>query len=164
MTNKYNYKVEIIKLSEDDGGGFLAEVPKLPGCISDGETREEALVNVQDAIKCWIETAEELNRKIPLSEEYKEEEDFSGKLSLRIPKSLHKNISEMAEKEGCSINQLIMMYISMGVGNEFGKKHVSVNVTAPDDLLQRLVNNKWDNFSSKRLNTFEFDDKPIILS
>lgn len=116
VVDKYNYKVEIIKLSEDDGGGFLAEVPKLPGCISDGETREEALINVQDAMKSWIDTAKELKRKIPLPEEYKEEEDFSGKLSLRIPKSLHKNISQQAEKEGCSINQLIMMYVSIGIG------------------------------------------------
>lgn len=73
VVDKYNYKVEIIKLSEDDGGGFLAEVPKLPGCISDGETREEALINVQDAIKSWIDTAKDLKRKIPLPEEHKEE-------------------------------------------------------------------------------------------
>lgn len=60
-----DYKVETIKLSNNDGGGFLATVPKLPGCMSDGETPEEALVNVKDAITCWIETARKLGRKVP---------------------------------------------------------------------------------------------------
>jgi antitoxin HicB len=49
----------------EDGGGFAATVPDLPGCMSDGETPEEALANVQDAIRAWIEAAEELGRSIP---------------------------------------------------------------------------------------------------
>lgn len=60
-----NYKIEISKLSDEDGGGFLATVPILPGCMSDGETEEEALTNVKDAIEAWIETAQELGRSIP---------------------------------------------------------------------------------------------------
>jgi predicted RNase H-like HicB family nuclease len=59
------YPVLIEPLSEDDGGGFLATVPDLPGCMSDGETPEEAIVNVQDAILSWIEAAEELGRAVP---------------------------------------------------------------------------------------------------
>lgn len=59
------YAVLIEPLSEDDGGGFLATVPDLPGCMSDGETPEEALVNVQDAIAAWLEAALELGRPIP---------------------------------------------------------------------------------------------------
>ena len=121
----YDYKVEITKLSDDDGGGFLATVPKLPGCMSDGETREEALGNIDDAIKCWIETAKELGRTIPRADNYKTEDDFSGKLTLRIPKTLHKMLSEQADREECSINQLLTTYISLGVGNEFGKSEVN---------------------------------------
>lgn len=100
--NIYDYKVEIIKLCDDDGGGFLATVPKLPGCMSDGETREEALENVDDAIECWLETAKELGRNIPKSDEYKTEDDFSGKLTLRIPKMLHK----------CCLNKLIRKVVA----------------------------------------------------
>jgi antitoxin HicB len=44
------YKVLIEPLSEEDGGGYLATVPELPGCMSDGETRSEAHANVEDAI------------------------------------------------------------------------------------------------------------------
>ncbi len=52
-------------LAVDDGGGFAASVPDLPGCMSDGETPEEAISNVQDAIRSWIETARETGRTIP---------------------------------------------------------------------------------------------------
>lgn len=53
--NRAAYEIHIRPLSEEDGGGFLAEVPELPGCMSDGETPQEALENVFDAIRCWIE-------------------------------------------------------------------------------------------------------------
>jgi antitoxin HicB len=60
-----NYRVVIEPLSEEDGSGFLATVPDLPGCMSDGETPQEALENVYDAIACWIEAAREMGRPIP---------------------------------------------------------------------------------------------------
>lgn len=59
------HKVVIEPLSAEDGGGFLATVPELPGCMSDGETPAEALANVEDAIGCWIEAAREMGRTIP---------------------------------------------------------------------------------------------------
>lgn len=62
---KLEYPVLIEPLSPDDGGGFLATVPDLPGCMSDGETPEEALINVRDAIACWIEAAQDMGRTIP---------------------------------------------------------------------------------------------------
>lgn len=52
-------------LSANDGGGFLARAPDLPGCMSDGETPEEAIANVQDAIATWIEAARDLNHPVP---------------------------------------------------------------------------------------------------
>ena len=65
MTNRLEYAVLIAPLSVADGGGFSAVVPDLPGCMSDGETPEEAVVNVQDAILAWIEAARDLGRDIP---------------------------------------------------------------------------------------------------
>jgi antitoxin HicB len=144
-TKKYGYKIEISKLPSSEGGGYLAIVPRLPGCMSDGDSPQEALKNVEDAISCWIETASELGREIPIEDEYKVEDDFSGKLTLRMPKSLHKMVTEQAEQEGCSINQLIMMYISMGLGNEFGKNQVSINFDASSDIFQKMINKQWKN-------------------
>jgi predicted RNase H-like HicB family nuclease len=56
------YKI-IIYWSEEDQA-FLAEVPELPGCMSDGQTHQEALQNVEVIINEWIETANELGRSI----------------------------------------------------------------------------------------------------
>lgn len=58
-------KYEIIIYWSNDDCAFIAEVPELPGCISDGKTYHEALMNVQKIINEWIETAIELDREIP---------------------------------------------------------------------------------------------------
>ena len=62
---KLDYAVIIEPLAAEDGGGFVVTVPDLPGCMSDGETPEEALANVRDAIAAWIEEARALGRSIP---------------------------------------------------------------------------------------------------
>jgi predicted RNase H-like HicB family nuclease len=59
------YAVLLSPLSPEDGGGFLATVPDLPGCMSDGETPEEALANVLDAIESWTEAAIDHGRSVP---------------------------------------------------------------------------------------------------
>ena len=63
---KLDYPVVIEPLSLEDGGGFVATVPDLPGCMSDGDTPEEALAQVQDAIHAWIDEARSLGRPIPV--------------------------------------------------------------------------------------------------
>lgn len=60
-----DYPVALEPLPVHEGGGWLATVPDLPGCISDGETREDALANVADAIGCWIDAAHRLGREVP---------------------------------------------------------------------------------------------------
>jgi antitoxin HicB len=65
MRTKLEYPVLIEPLSAEDGGGFLATVPDLPGCMSDGDTPEEALANVRDAVDAWIEEARRLGRTVP---------------------------------------------------------------------------------------------------
>lgn len=54
----------IIYWSEDDGR-YIAEVPELPGCMADGETRMEVLNNVETIISEWLETANLEGREIP---------------------------------------------------------------------------------------------------
>ena len=60
-----DYYVELQYLPREEGGGSAVSVPDLPGCMSDGETIEEAVVNVQDAIACWIDAARRLGRDVP---------------------------------------------------------------------------------------------------
>ncbi len=104
------YEIKLRRLNEDEGGGWLATIPNLPGCMSDGETPEEALVNVEDAKKCWVETCLEIGHPIPepITNEY------SGQLRIRIPKSLHRSLTERAKEENVSLNQLIVYKLSQG--------------------------------------------------
>jgi antitoxin HicB len=60
-----DYEVVIRPLAEGEGGAYLASVPELPGCKSDGATPQEALDNVYDAIGCWMEAAREMARAVP---------------------------------------------------------------------------------------------------
>ena len=63
--NPHDYEVDIVPLSTAVGGGFTAVAPELPGCRSDGESPQEALANIYDAIACWIEAAQEMGRAVP---------------------------------------------------------------------------------------------------
>ncbi len=65
MLNRLEYPILVAPLSDEDGGGFAATVPDLPGCMSDGDTPEQAVTNVRDAIAMWIEAANEMGRMIP---------------------------------------------------------------------------------------------------
>lgn len=60
---RLNFPVVVEPLTEEDGGGFAASVPDLPGCMSDGETPEDALANVRDA--AWIQAAHDMGRAVP---------------------------------------------------------------------------------------------------
>ena len=58
-------KYEIIIFWSHEDNAFVAEVPELPGCMSDGESYYEALVNAEQVIREWIETAHALGRPVP---------------------------------------------------------------------------------------------------
>jgi antitoxin HicB len=62
---KHEYSITVSPLAEADGGGWIAIVHDLPGCMSDGETAAEALANAEDAIEEWIEAARTTGRTIP---------------------------------------------------------------------------------------------------
>jgi predicted RNase H-like HicB family nuclease len=57
------YEINLYWSEQDQS--FIAEVPDLPGCAADGETYQKALQNVEIIMQEWIETAQELGRKIP---------------------------------------------------------------------------------------------------
>jgi predicted RNase H-like HicB family nuclease len=56
-----------ILIERDEDGAFIAECPSLPGCISQGSIRKEALENIRDAIKGYLESLKKHNEPIPPS-------------------------------------------------------------------------------------------------
>ena len=101
------YKIEIIP--DTDEGGYVVSFPELPGCISTGETIEDALSNAMDAKKEWLTASIESDVSIPLPDSL---DNYSGQFKLRIPKSLHKSLSEHSKLEGISMNQYCLYLLS----------------------------------------------------
>ena len=98
-----------IKLIPEEAGGFFAEIEELTGCMSQGETQEETLKNLEKSKKMWLESMLKKKKTIPMPEVMKE---YSGKFLVRIPTSLHKRIAFLAKKEGISINQIVLNLLS----------------------------------------------------
>ena len=108
---KLPYTFTIGKDKEHDGKEyFYVQVNELPGCTSDGKSQEEALKNIRGAMYDWIETALLNEEKVPTPE------GFSGKFTVRIPPSLHRDLITKVNKEGVSINQFITTAIARAVG------------------------------------------------
>jgi len=59
------YKYETIIYWSDEDHAFIAEVPELPGCMAHGTSQEEALINANEAIQLWLDTAKEFGDQIP---------------------------------------------------------------------------------------------------
>jgi|tagenome__1003787_1003787.scaffolds.fasta_scaffold20592683_1 antitoxin HicB len=93
-------------------GGFLIQVPDLPGCQADGDTEAEALVEIQDTMLAWLESV--IERGLPIPEPTAVPE-YSGKVLVRMPKSLHRRLIERAELEGVSANQLAVTILAKGL-------------------------------------------------
>lgn len=111
------YPTQITEISVEDGGGYMIDVPLLKGCISDGETVEEALNNIRDAKIEWFAYMLENNLPIPEPDEVNK---YSGKFVVRISKSLHRTISEQSKMEGLSLNQ----YVANSLAYVAGQKQV----------------------------------------
>jgi antitoxin HicB len=110
------YPFTIRPLSKAEGGGYLIEFPDLPGCMSDGETPEEAFANGVDAMKGWIAACKKLKRPVP-KPSVSREHNYNGKLLLRFPKTMHARLATRAKQEGVSLNQLTVALLAEGLGH-----------------------------------------------
>ena len=123
MTKNFDYYVSLpykVVLYPAKEGGFVVEIPDLPGCITQGDDLDEAYHMIEDAKKAWIETALEEGIEIP---EPRSEEAYSGKFNVRVPKSLHRAMVEKAAAENVSLNQLILFELARGIDKPLEKFH-----------------------------------------
>ena len=104
---KLPYRLELIPDAAE--GGYVASYPELPGCLTVGETVEQAVKNAEDAKRAWIAAALEDGIEIA---EPNGAEAYSGQFKLRIPKSLHKSLAEHSKAEGISMNQYCIYLLS----------------------------------------------------
>ena len=102
-----------VVIPDEESGTYTAQILEFPGCITEGETPQEAYERLEDVALSWIEAALDMGQDIPLPWSIYE---YGGKVALRLPKSLHKQVSLAAERDGTSLNQFIVMAISEKVG------------------------------------------------
>ena len=100
-----------IQLIADPDGGYTVVYPDLPGCLTQVETLDEVPAMAREARELWLEGVLASGQEVPLPS-YPEE--YSGKFNVRIPRSLHRQLVEGAEREEVSLNQYVTMLLARG--------------------------------------------------
>jgi antitoxin HicB len=109
--NTDNYRITIRPLSKEEGGGYLVEYPEIPGCMSDGETVEEAVANGREALRDCLDVFKESGRKIP------KPGVEPAQWRQRLPRTFYMRLTERAKGEGVSINSLVTAMIAEAIGS-----------------------------------------------
>ena len=117
-----NYPVEIRGVPDGLGGGYSASIPYLGRWtfFAVGESVEEAISDLEEVKRVVFQELLNQGKAIPLAPPLAEEEveEYSGRLLLRIPKDLHRDLAKRAEENGCSINQYVANALQKQVSGE----------------------------------------------
>lgn len=98
-----------VRVYQEADGTWAAEVPDLPGCVAGGDTPEELFERLEDAIEEWIHSAELDGEPVP---QPSRPSTYSGRFVARFPPSLHEQLAWRAEREGVSLNQLVVVAVT----------------------------------------------------
>jgi predicted RNase H-like HicB family nuclease len=102
-------------LVPEEDGTYSAELLEFPGCFAEGDTPNEAIQNLERSATAWIEAALERGQDIP---EPHATYGYSGKLNLRLPRSIHKQAARFAQRDDVSLNQFLACATAARVGAE----------------------------------------------
>lgn len=114
-----------VLIPDAESGTYMAQIVEFPGCISQGDTPQEAYDRLEDAAIGWVSAALDMGQEIPTPAI---PHGYRGKVALRLPRSLHRQAAIAAERDGTSLNQFIATALAEKVG--------AVNLY--DSLVQRL--------------------------
>jgi len=103
----------VILWSEADGG-FVAMHPELPGCVAFGSTQAEALELLAEFREAWIDQAKDEGRELPQPIVH----EYTGKFTVRISRSLHREVAAKALANGVSLNQMASQLLAGGASRE----------------------------------------------
>lgn len=106
---------------EEDGSGYTATIPDLPGCITSADSIDELIPMLNEAKELWLEIALEDGDYIPEPNPV-EEAKYSGRFVARLPQYLHRQIALRANLEGTSLNQLVVAILAEGMGRWTARK------------------------------------------
>jgi len=106
------YRIELLPSEE---GGYAVRIPDLPGCLSQGDTAEEAVEMIRDAQRGWLAVTLENGQSVPEPTAI-ERDGYSGKFNVRMPRRLHRALAEAADREGVSLNLFVATTLATAVG------------------------------------------------
>ena len=141
------YPINLYTVETTDGIEWVAEYPDVKGCVGGGQTPEEALAEAKDNLEILLEFLQESGKTIP--EPSKFQAEYSGKLSLRISKSLHAKVAKEAKKEGSSINAFISEALASYIGEKQGINPLTDMVRC---LVDRFKNRDFTKLSNETAN------------
>ena len=140
------YKKVVFPFKNKDGSvTWVVKFPDLPGCSAVGNTEEDALKEAEIACQLWLDEYYEENNVYP---EPREEPSYSGRLVLRLPKTLHQQLAEQAEEEGTSLNSLINVLLSQNYGKRISQKSYHFTFMSPPQSNNKLHDVKYEQVST----------------
>ena len=107
------YHIEMIRDTDPDNPGWVAQVRELPGCITQADNFAELEEMIRDAMRGWFEIAIQDGIPIPLPQE---DVEYSGKFVIRVPRQLHRQLAEEAGRQNVSLNQYVNYALTLVVG------------------------------------------------
>ena len=107
MKKEFPYIVKPVN-QDEYGVNYVVEYIDFPGITGGGDTQEEAVQIANEALEMYIETLELEGKEIPSATNF----NATGRVTLRLPKSMHLRVIEMAEREGVSLNAYIVDALS----------------------------------------------------
>lgn len=115
MTNAERYSITVRKVLVDDQELWRATVRELPDLAEFAEARDEAFDLALDAIESLKASAVQEGRPFP--EPMEDDEEYSGRVTLRMSKSMHRTVAERATVEDVSLNSYVVECIALRLGS-----------------------------------------------
>lgn len=130
-------------LTREDDGGYSASVLELPGCYTSGDTADETMDLLDDAIEMWVAVEVEDGHDIPPPSRAVE---FSGRITLRLIPSIHERAAQMAQHEGVSLNRYLANAISyyVGLGSPQVARGPATASSRPELIAVREEPGRWN--------------------
>jgi len=139
------YTIEVTKDLSGDHPVWFACVRELPGCATEADSFEEVGEMIEDAMRLWIEVALDTGMEVP---EPQEAPSFSGKFMVRVPRSLHKSLSEAAERDDVSLNAWVTTQLARAVGGKQEKSMASGASLDANSPKVRVPSVEWSSLSA----------------
>ncbi|WP_056957153.1 type II toxin-antitoxin system HicB family antitoxin [Lacticaseibacillus pantheris] len=148
------YKIDISPIDDEGENYYSASIPELPGLEVFEDTIEEALTSLEDAKRSWIAVA--LKRNLPIPEPVLMKKEYSGRITLRTSKNLHRELVMNAERENVSLNSFLNETLQVGLTQKSTSEAVKSGLQVGLSVFKEMFQ-----ISASFISNTSFNDKGI---